>query len=85
MKRCSEKVFGKIALRHGCSSVKLLHIFRTSIHENTSGGLLLKILLPCHSIYVDLISELFLLIGLPIFLGDENNKLKYNLLKNSVE
>ena len=33
--------FIEIALRHGCSSVNLLHIFRTSFPKNTSGGLLL--------------------------------------------
>ena len=33
----------EIALRHGCSPVNLLHIFRTPFSENTSGGLLLNI------------------------------------------
>ena len=33
--------FIEIALRHGCSPVNLLHIFRTSFPKNTSGGLLL--------------------------------------------
>ena len=32
--------FIQIALRHGCSAVNLLHIFRTSFPKNTSGGLL---------------------------------------------
>ena len=55
LQRCSlEKVFWKyaanlekntnfteIALRHGCSPVKLLHIFRTPFYKNISGGLLL--------------------------------------------
>ena len=55
-KRCSENVqqiyrrtpmpkcdFNKveIALRHGCSTVNLLHIFRTSFQQNTSERLLL--------------------------------------------
>ena len=31
-----------ISIRHGCSSVNLLHIFRTSIPKNTYGGLLLE-------------------------------------------
>ena len=31
----------KIALRHGCSPVNLLHIFRTPFPKNTSGRLLL--------------------------------------------
>ena len=33
--------FIEIALRHGCSPVNLLHIFRTLIPRNTSGWLLL--------------------------------------------
>ena len=33
----------QIALRHGCSSVNLQHIFRTTFPKNTSGGLLLSI------------------------------------------
>ena len=35
--------FIEIALRHGCSPVNLLHIFRTPFPKNTSGGLLLWI------------------------------------------
>ena len=31
--------------RHGCSPVNLLHIFRTSFPKNTSGRLLLKLLI----------------------------------------
>ena len=34
--------FIEIVLRHGCSPVNLLHIFRTPILKNTSGRLLLK-------------------------------------------
>ena len=34
--------FIEIALRHGCSPVNLLHIFRTPFPKNTSGGLLLQ-------------------------------------------
>ena len=34
--------FIKIALRHGCSSVNLLHVFRTSFSRNTSGWLFLN-------------------------------------------
>ena len=30
-----------MTLRHGCSSVNMLHIFRTPFHKSTSGGLLL--------------------------------------------
>ena len=33
--------FIEIALRHGCSPVKLLNIFRTPFPKNTSGRLLL--------------------------------------------
>ena len=35
--------FFEITLRHVCSSVNLLHIFRTPFHKNISGGLLLSI------------------------------------------
>ena len=34
--------FIEIALRHGCSPVNLLHIFRTPFVKNTSGWLLLQ-------------------------------------------
>ena len=34
--------FIEITLRHGCSPVNLLHIFRTPFSKNTSGRLLLK-------------------------------------------
>ena len=37
--------FIEIALLHGCSPVHLLHIFRTPFPKNTSGWLLLEILL----------------------------------------
>ena len=69
-KRCSENMqhiyrrksmpkcdFNKVALqlRHGCSPVNLLHIFRTPFPWNTSEMLLLKDLLVTYSIaiYVD--------------------------------
>ena len=35
--------FIEITLRHGCSPVNLLHIFRTPFPKNTSGGLLVYI------------------------------------------
>ena len=35
--------FFEITLRHGCSPVSLLHIFRIPISKNTSGGLLLTL------------------------------------------
>ena len=34
--------FVEIALRHGCSPVNLLHIFRTSFPKNTCGWLVLN-------------------------------------------
>ena len=34
--------FIEIKLRHGCSPVNLLHIFRTPFIKNTYGGLLLE-------------------------------------------
>ena len=34
--------FIEITLRHGCSPVNLLHIFRTPFSKNTSGWLFLK-------------------------------------------
>ena len=45
-KRCFENMqqiynFVEIALRHGCSPVNLLDIFRTPFPKNTSGWLLL--------------------------------------------
>ena len=46
-KRCSENMlcnFIKIALRHGCSPVNLLHIVRTPFLRNTSRCLLLEVL-----------------------------------------
>ena len=38
-----QRNFIEIALRHGCSPVHLLHIFRTPFLKNNSGWLLLKI------------------------------------------
>ena len=37
--------FIEIALRHGCSPVNLLHIFRTPFSRNTTGCLLLNLIL----------------------------------------
>ena len=34
--------FIAITLRHGCSAVNLLHIFRKTFPKNTSGGMLMK-------------------------------------------
>ena len=39
----SKRNFTEITLRHGCSPVKLQHIFGSSFPKNTSGGLLLFI------------------------------------------
>ena len=36
-----QSIFIEITLRHGCSAVNLLHVFRTPLYENTYGGLLL--------------------------------------------
>ena len=33
----------RVTFRHGCSHVKLQHIFRTPFPKNTSGGLLLHL------------------------------------------
>ena len=41
------KMFIEITLRHGCSPVNLLHIFRTLLPKNTSWWLLLKIKSKC--------------------------------------
>ena len=43
--------FFKIAVWHGCSPVKVLHVFRTPFPKNTSGGLLLN-LIPSNAIHV---------------------------------
>ena len=37
--------FIEITLQHGCSSVNLLHVFRTAFLKNTSGQLILVLLL----------------------------------------
>ena len=39
---CSQENFIEIALRHGCSPVNLLHLFRAPFSKNTFGGLLLN-------------------------------------------
>ena len=41
----AELHFNEISLRHGCSSVNLLHIFRILFPKNTSGRLLLHVVL----------------------------------------
>ena len=43
MPKCNlNKVARQKSLRHGCSPVNLLHIFRTPFFKNTSGWLLLR-------------------------------------------
>ena len=42
MPKCYFSNFFDIALRHGCSPVNLLHVFRTIFPRNTSGWLLVK-------------------------------------------
>ena len=39
--------FIEITLRHGCSPVNLLHIFRAPFPKNSSGGLLLLFCIFC--------------------------------------
>ena len=55
MPKCDfNKVAGKfieIALRHGCCSVDLMHIFRTPFSENTTGWLLLAKVLQVKTAY----------------------------------
>ena len=55
--------FIEIALRHGCSPLNLLHIFRTPFTRNTSGRLLLN----------DLTESIT---KLPSFFYDTSNKLR---------
>ena len=45
--------FIEIALRHGCSSVNLLHIFRTPFLWKTSGWLLLDCWIPLFTLAAD--------------------------------
>ena len=42
MPKCDFNFIIEVLLRHGCSPVNLLHIFRKPFPKNTSGGLLLK-------------------------------------------
>ena len=47
MPKCdfNKVAFIEITLRHGCSPVNLLHMFRTTFPKNTDGELLLSIYL----------------------------------------
>ena len=49
--------FIETTLRHGCSAVNLLHIFRTSFHRNTSGWLLQKHNILCYLLYTHMTVE----------------------------
>ena len=49
--------FIEITLRHGCSAVNLLHIFRTSFPGNTSGWLLQKHNILCYLLYTHMTVE----------------------------
>ena len=42
MPKCGFSNFIEIALQHGYSPTNFVHIFGTSLHNNTSGGLLLN-------------------------------------------
>ena len=53
MPKCDSD-FIEIALRHGCSLVNLLHIFRTDFLRNTSGGLLLTFVLTMLQVHLHL-------------------------------
>ena len=59
--------FIEVALRHGCSPVNLLHIFRTPFLKSTSGWLLLNFLLPKVSIKFALQSERFKVFSYVVF------------------
>ena len=48
MPKCN---FNKITLRQGCSSVNLLNIIRTAFPKDTSGRLLLLLLIFLQSMY----------------------------------
>ena len=50
--------FIEIALRHGCSPVNLLHIFRKPFPKNTSGRLLLIITPTRPKVFVGICSKL---------------------------
>ena len=44
MPKCDlQSNFIEVTLRHECSPVNLLHIFRTPFHKNTYGGLPLEL------------------------------------------
>ena len=49
-----DREFIEIALRHGCSLINLLHIFRTDFLRNTSEGLLLTFVLTMLQVHLHL-------------------------------
>ena len=70
--------FIEIALRHGCSPVYLLHVFRTPFLRTTSGWLLLYLyflskILTMHITVREGKTTIFILLNL--FLRDTNNQL----------
>ena len=71
MAKCDFKLcnFINITLRHGCSPVNLLHIFRTSFTKNTSEQLLLVLLI--------LVSEFII-----IFIGLQKLVNRNQVMKN---
>ena len=60
--------FIEIALRHGCSPVNLLHIFRTPFPRNTSGWMLLQTdVLDYYSKYLKLLKVTLIIFYFSLF------------------
>ena len=80
--------FIEIALRHGCSPVNLLHIFRTPFSKNTFGWLLLYSAHPCNFFNWSGSKKLWIVFqilnslntGYLLYLHFETYALKYNFL-----
>ena len=75
LKTCSK--FIEIVLRHGCSPVNLLHIFRTPFPRNTSGWLLLMVVTKSLSVLVSYPLTLTILAHKFISLFTEMNSFSY--------
>ena len=71
--------FIEIALRHGCSPVNLLHIFRTPFPMNASGWLLLSILDENNNQF-QLFSKLHCTLKKKIFMQNSHNTKQWSLL-----